>query len=216
MRGERAGSDASADRSRERGLFASGGGAAHPLAKSGALPGRLCAADAPRPRGCRPITRFPQTGRWSAQVPSTNVSSPRPSGAVNLRALDDALALLAEKDVRKSRVVELRFFGGLSVEDTAQALHTSMRTVMRDWRLARAWLSREMTKIRRHDPRPLAGGSPSLYDGVLARDADDRQPTCKPRVRVTKLSGARSRRCWLTTRARRWWISLLGCRPRRR
>ena len=65
--------------------------------------------------------------------------------SVNLRALDDALALLAEKDVRKSQVVELRFFGGLSVEDTAEALHTSARTVMRDWRLARAWLSRELT-----------------------------------------------------------------------
>jgi RNA polymerase sigma factor (TIGR02999 family) len=65
--------------------------------------------------------------------------------SVNLRALDDALVLLAAKDARKSQVVELRFFGGLSVEDTAVALHTSTRTVMRDWRLARAWLQRELT-----------------------------------------------------------------------
>jgi RNA polymerase sigma factor (TIGR02999 family) len=66
--------------------------------------------------------------------------------SVNLCALDDALTLLAQKDERKSQVVELRFFGGLSVEETAEALHTSPRTVMRDWRLARAWLSRELTK----------------------------------------------------------------------
>ena len=66
--------------------------------------------------------------------------------SVNLRALDEALALLAAKDERKSQVVELRFFGGLSVEDTAEALHTSTRTVMRDWRLARAWLSRELAR----------------------------------------------------------------------
>jgi len=68
--------------------------------------------------------------------------------SVNLVALDDALGALAEKDVRKSQVIELRFFGGLSVEETAEALHVSPRTVMRDWRLARAWLSREMTRDR--------------------------------------------------------------------
>jgi RNA polymerase sigma-70 factor, ECF subfamily len=68
--------------------------------------------------------------------------------SVNLVALDDALAALAEKDARKSQVIELRFFGGLTVEETAEALHTSPRTVMRDWRLARAWLSRELTRDR--------------------------------------------------------------------
>jgi RNA polymerase sigma-70 factor (ECF subfamily) len=69
--------------------------------------------------------------------------------SVNLVALDDALGALAERDVRKSQVIELRFFGGLNVEETAEALHVSPRTVMRDWRLARAWLSREMMKDRR-------------------------------------------------------------------
>ena len=64
--------------------------------------------------------------------------------SVNLVALDDALGALAEKDVRKSQVIELRFFGGLNVEETAEALHVSSRTVMRDWSLARAWLSREL------------------------------------------------------------------------
>jgi RNA polymerase sigma-70 factor, ECF subfamily len=62
----------------------------------------------------------------------------------NFAALDDALAALAKFDERKSRVVELRFFGGLSVEETASVLHVSADTVMRDWRLARAWLQATM------------------------------------------------------------------------
>jgi RNA polymerase sigma-70 factor, ECF subfamily len=59
-------------------------------------------------------------------------------------ALDDALEALATFDERKSRVVELRFFGGLSVEETASVLNVSPDTVMRDWRLAKAWLQGEM------------------------------------------------------------------------
>jgi len=59
-------------------------------------------------------------------------------------ALDDALEALAQFDDRKSRVVELRFFGGLSVEETASVLNVSPDTVMRDWRLAKAWLRAEM------------------------------------------------------------------------
>jgi RNA polymerase sigma-70 factor, ECF subfamily len=61
-------------------------------------------------------------------------------------ALDDALNLLAEFDARKARVIELRFFGGLSVEETAQILGISPQSVMRDWKLAKAWLQREMKK----------------------------------------------------------------------
>jgi RNA polymerase sigma factor (TIGR02999 family) len=64
--------------------------------------------------------------------------------AADLVALDDALKALAEIDPRKSQVVELRFFGGLSVEETAEVLGVSPQTVMRDWRLARAWLAREL------------------------------------------------------------------------
>jgi RNA polymerase sigma-70 factor, ECF subfamily len=59
-------------------------------------------------------------------------------------ALDDALAALAKLDPRKEKVVELRFFGGLSVQETAQVLKTSEQTVHRDWKLARSWLAREM------------------------------------------------------------------------
>jgi RNA polymerase sigma factor (TIGR02999 family) len=59
-------------------------------------------------------------------------------------ALNDALDHLAAIDPRKSRVVEMRFFGGFSVEEIASALTVSSQTVMRDWRLAKAWLAREM------------------------------------------------------------------------
>ena len=59
-------------------------------------------------------------------------------------ALDDALEALAAFDERKSRVIELRFFGGLTVEETAGVLKVSPDTVMRDWRLAKVWLQREM------------------------------------------------------------------------
>lgn len=62
----------------------------------------------------------------------------------DLVALDDALDALAMVDERKSRVVEMRFFGGLSVAETAEALGVSPETVMRDWRLAKAWLLREL------------------------------------------------------------------------
>jgi len=64
--------------------------------------------------------------------------------AEDFAALDDAMRALAVFDERKSRVVELRFFGGLTVEETASVLNVSVDTVMRDWRLAKVWLRREM------------------------------------------------------------------------
>jgi RNA polymerase sigma-70 factor, ECF subfamily len=60
--------------------------------------------------------------------------------------VDDALDVLGQMDSRKARVIELRFFGGLSVEETAAALNVSPQTVMRDWKLARAWMMRELRK----------------------------------------------------------------------
>ena len=63
----------------------------------------------------------------------------------DLVALDDALNALAAVNARKSQVVELRFFGGLSIEETAEALQVSVGTVMRDWRLAKLWLLRELS-----------------------------------------------------------------------
>ena len=64
----------------------------------------------------------------------------------DLVALDDALHALAAVHPRKSDVVELRYFGGLSIEDTAEALHVSIDTVKRDWRFARLWLLRELER----------------------------------------------------------------------
>lgn len=62
-----------------------------------------------------------------------------------LVALDDALKKLAAQDERKAKIAELRYFGGLSVEETAEAMSVSVATIMRDWRLTKAWLQRELS-----------------------------------------------------------------------
>jgi RNA polymerase sigma factor (TIGR02999 family) len=72
-------------------------------------------------------------------------AGPRPEVASSLVALDDALQRLEDVHPRQSRVVECRFFGGLTVEETAEALSVSSRTVQRDWVMAQAWLHRELT-----------------------------------------------------------------------
>jgi len=68
-----------------------------------------------------------------------------PGTTYQIVALDDALKALAAEDDRKARVVELRYFGGLSVEETAEVLGVSPETVMRDWRYAKHWLLRELS-----------------------------------------------------------------------
>jgi len=68
---------------------------------------------------------------------------------MQLVALDDALKALAAVDERKSKVVEMRFFGGLSIEETAEVLKVSSETVQRDWRLAKVWLLRELSEESR-------------------------------------------------------------------
>jgi len=70
----------------------------------------------------------------------------------DLVALDDALNELALKDERRSRVVELRFFGGLSIEETAEVLGVCPDTVVRDWRLAKVWLAREVKRSAEANP----------------------------------------------------------------
>ena len=67
-----------------------------------------------------------------------------PQKGTDLVALDEALESLASADPRKSKVVEMKFFGGLSVMETAEALDVSEDTVTRDWKVAKAWLSREL------------------------------------------------------------------------
>ena len=68
-----------------------------------------------------------------------------PESGPELIALDHALTALAVVDERKSRVVELRFFGGLNIDETAAVIGVSPETIPRDWRMAKAWLLREMT-----------------------------------------------------------------------
>ena len=76
---------------------------------------------------------------------------PAPDRGADLVALDEALERLAALAPRKARVVELRYFGGLSVEETAAVLEVSVETVARDWRMAKLWLQRDLTAERREE-----------------------------------------------------------------
>lgn len=80
----------------------------------------------------------------ATDVDLDGMPSPGTTRALELCALDDALEALARMDPRRARVIELRFFGGLTVEETADVLKISPQSVMRDWKLARAWLTREL------------------------------------------------------------------------
>jgi RNA polymerase sigma factor (TIGR02999 family) len=82
----------------------------------------------------------------STAVDFDRLPTPDSDRAAELCALDDALNTLAQLDARRAQVIELRFFGGLSVDETAEVLHVSPQTVMRDWKLARAWLARELRR----------------------------------------------------------------------
>jgi RNA polymerase sigma factor (TIGR02999 family) len=84
-------------------------------------------------------------GEWR-HVPLNEAVAVFRDRRTDIVALDDALRTLAGIDPRKSRVVEMRFFGGLSIEETAEVLHVSPETVLRDWRLAKVWLLRELSK----------------------------------------------------------------------
>jgi RNA polymerase sigma factor (TIGR02999 family) len=88
--------------------------------------------------------RYQKRGGGAAKVTFDEALVASNERGAELLALDDALAALAAVDPRKSQVVEMRFFGGLSVEETAETLHVSVDTVMRDWKLAKAWLLREL------------------------------------------------------------------------
>jgi RNA polymerase sigma factor (TIGR02999 family) len=76
--------------------------------------------------------------------------------STDLVALDDALNGLAALDEQQGRIVEMRFFGGLATEEIADVLGISESTVKRDWNVAKAWLTRQMRKDERGDPRPVA------------------------------------------------------------
>ena len=77
-------------------------------------------------------------------LPLPDVETPVPAPSVDVEALDEALETLARTDPRKAQVVELRYFGGLTVGETGEVLGISPETVLRDWKLARLWLVREL------------------------------------------------------------------------
>lgn len=89
-------------------------------------------------------------GGRTVHVPIDEGVIPSPDQPIDILALDSALDRLAAFDARKSRVVELRFFGGLDVNETAVALDVSPQTVQRDWRLAKVWLLRELSQGDSH------------------------------------------------------------------
>ena len=85
----------------------------------------------------------------STAINLDQLPNPASEMSAEVCALDEALTTLAQIDPRQAQVIELRFFGGLTVEETAQVLQTSPQTVMRDWKLARAWLARELSQSSR-------------------------------------------------------------------
>ena len=89
--------------------------------------------------------RYAKRGGNQVRVPWEEALLGDRARGIEVLALDDALASLAKVDPRKGRVVELRFFGGLSVEETAEVLRISPPTVMRDWNMAKVWLLRELS-----------------------------------------------------------------------
>ena len=88
---------------------------------------------------------FAKRGGRALRVPLDEVPLAAEPRGIEVLALDKALDALAGMDPRKSRVVELRYFGGLSIEETAEVLGVSIDTAKRDWRMARAWLIAELT-----------------------------------------------------------------------
>jgi RNA polymerase sigma factor (TIGR02999 family) len=111
---------------------------AHFLAMSARIMRRVL-VDVARAKG------YQKRGAGARPVSIEGVDVSAPDHGADVVAVHDALEALAAVDARKSQVVELRFFGGLSVEETAEALGVSAETVMRDWKFARMWLLRELS-----------------------------------------------------------------------
>lgn len=99
---------------------------------------RSILVDAARARGSK------KRGGGVVRVPFDEARDGSPAPGVDVLAVDEALTELAKTEPRKSKVVELRYFGGLTVEETAQALQVSPETVMRDWKMAKLWLLRAL------------------------------------------------------------------------
>lgn len=93
--------------------------------------------------------QYLKRGGGALHVSLSEAASFAEERTTDLVALDEVLTALAKMDPRKARVVEMRFFGGLSVAEVAAVLHVSEETVMRDWRLAKAWLLRQLSQDRK-------------------------------------------------------------------
>ena len=89
---------------------------------------------------------FAKRGGGAIRVSLNDATAIAQEQSASVVALDEALKTLEQTDPRKSRIVELRFFGGMSIEETAEALNVSPGTVMREWTFARAWLRNEMSR----------------------------------------------------------------------
>lgn len=106
---------------------------------------RRILVDSARSRGT--IKRGGQA-QWVEALNPDAVPAPDSHRAAELIALDDALTTLAQLDARRARVIELRVFGGLTMEEAAEVLSLSPQSVRRDWKLAKAWLLRELSGAR--------------------------------------------------------------------
>jgi len=89
---------------------------------------------------------FAKRGGGAIRVSLDSANAIAQEQSANVMALDEALKTLEQTDLRKSQIVELRFFGGMSIEETAEALKISPGTVMREWTFARAWLRNQMSQ----------------------------------------------------------------------
>lgn len=112
---------------------------AHFLAMSARMMRRIL-VDHARAKG------YQKRGGDAVRVTFEEMALPGRSPDRDLVALDDALEALGKMDERKSKVVEMRFFGGLSVQETAAVLNVSVETVMRDWKFSKSWLLRQLTR----------------------------------------------------------------------
>jgi RNA polymerase sigma factor (TIGR02999 family) len=117
---------------------------AHFFAVSAQLMRRIL-VDFARSRGCL------KRGGSARQISLDEAMAIAPGHSTDLLALDEALTRLAALNTRQAQLVELRYFGGLSEQETAEALRVSLRTVQRDWNLARFWLRRELNDGGQHD-----------------------------------------------------------------
>jgi RNA polymerase sigma factor (TIGR02999 family) len=109
---------------------------------------RRILVDAARSRAAIKRGGHADRAEHSTAIDFDRLPTPGTEMSAQVCALDEALNTLARLDPRRAQVIELRFFGGLTVEETGQVLQISPQTVMRDWRVARAWLARELSESK--------------------------------------------------------------------